>query len=60
MARILCRPDEVTAWFNYRSRTTEEYAGQDMAARYGFSAVHPAPAEQGIALRVERGRVERA
>jgi len=60
MARILCRPDEVTAWFNYRGRTTEEYAGQDLAAHYGFSAVHPAPAEPGIALRVERGRVERA
>lgn len=60
MARILCRPDEVTAWFNYRSRTTEEYADQELAARYGFSAVHPAPAEPGIALRVEHGRVERA
>jgi hypothetical protein len=60
MARILCRPDEATAWFNYRGQTTEEYAGPALGARYGFSAVHPAPASPGIALRVGRGRVERA
>jgi hypothetical protein len=60
MARILCGPDEVTAWFNYRGRTTEEYAGRGLAVRYGFSVVHPAPADPGIALRVERQRVERA
>jgi hypothetical protein len=60
MARILCRPDEATAWFNYRGPTTEEYAGPALAARYGFSAVHPPPANPGIALRVVRGRVELA
>jgi hypothetical protein len=60
MARILCRPDEATAWFNYCGRTTEEYAGLALGARYGFSAVHPPPADPGIALWVSRGRVERA
>ena len=60
MARILCRPDEATAWFNYRGQTTEEYAGPALGARYGFAAVHPAPGRPGIALRVGHGRVERA
>jgi hypothetical protein len=60
MARILCGPDQVTAWFNYRGPTTEEYAGPDLGSRYGFSAVHPAAAAPGISLRVARGRVERA
>jgi hypothetical protein len=61
MARILCRPgDPATAWFNYRSQTTEEYASPALGTRYGFSAIHPAPDEPGIALRLRGGRVERA
>ena len=60
MARILCRPDEATAWFNYRGPTTEEYAGPALGARYGFSAEHPQAGDPGIALRLDRGRVERA
>jgi beta-lactamase superfamily II metal-dependent hydrolase len=60
MARILCRPDEATAWFNYRSSTTEEYAAPALGSRYGFSAMYPAPADAGIALRIARRGVERA
>jgi Metallo-beta-lactamase superfamily len=60
MARMLCRPDQVTAWFNYRAPTTEEYATPALGARYGFCAVYPPPAAPGISLRVARGRVERA
>ena len=60
MARILCRPDEATAWFNYRGPTTEEYATPALSARYGFSAVYPAPTDPGITLHIVRGRVERA
>ncbi len=60
MARILCRPQQATAWFNYLSPTTEEYASPALGARYGFSAEHPRVREPGIALRVSRGRVERA
>jgi hypothetical protein len=60
MARILCRPDEATAWFNYRGPTTEEYAGTALGARYGFSVELPEDMGPGIALRVDRGQVERA
>jgi hypothetical protein len=58
MARILCRPAEVTAWFNYRTATTEEYAEPGLGERYGFRAVYPDPARPGIALRVAGGQVE--
>lgn len=60
MARILCRPEEATAWFNYRSPAAEEYAGPDLGLRYGFSAMYPETADAGIALRIVHGRVERA
>jgi hypothetical protein len=60
MARILCGPDKATAWFNYRGRSTEEYAAPELGTRYGFCAVHPVPDDPGIALRVGRGLVARA
>lgn len=59
MAKILCGPDEATAWFNYRSLTTEEYGAGDLSSRYGFSAKFPEPGP-GIALWVGNSRVERA
>lgn len=60
MARILCRPQPATAWFNYRTPTTEEYACPDLGARYGFTAVHPPVDNPGIALAVRRDHVEPA
>jgi beta-lactamase superfamily II metal-dependent hydrolase len=58
MARILCRPEAETAWFNYRSATTEEYLDPALAARYRFSAGCPRAGQQGIMLTVRRGLVE--
>lgn len=58
MARILCRPEPTTVWFNYRTPTTQEYARPDLGARYGFTAVHPPADKPGIALRVHRDGVE--
>ena len=60
MARILCRPEPATAWFNYYSPTTEEYASTELGNRYGFTAVHATPERPGIALIVGRGRVQPA
>lgn len=58
MARIVCRPEPATVWFNYHSPTTEEYADPELGDRYGFTAVHPPVERPGIALAVGRGRVE--
>lgn len=60
MARILCRPEPATVWFNYHSPTTEEYADPELGDRYGFTAIHPPAQRAGIGLAVERGRVEPA
>jgi len=59
MGRILCRPaDRATAWFNYLSPTTEEYADPALQGRFGFRGVHPPADRPGITLAVGAGRVE--
>jgi hypothetical protein len=58
MGRILCRADPATAWFNYRSPTTDEYAEPALQDRFGFGSVHPPADRPGITLAVRPGRVE--
>jgi hypothetical protein len=58
MARILCRPEPATVWFNYYSPSTAEYASTVLGDRYGFTAVHAKPERPGIAMVVDRRRVQ--
>lgn len=58
VARVIVGARRPRLWFNYRGPTTQEYADPAVAARYGFTAVHPPADRPGLVLAISPGRVE--